>query len=241
MAIIATAMDIQPTQHNGTGATQRHALIFGATGAVGGELLKLCLAGDRYRRVIVIARRPAFLKHDKLCWIEAESDELNMLEPVSGLSGGDAYCCLGTTIKAAGSKSAFRRVDYDYVLNAARFAKKCGAIQFSMVTAIGANPASPMLYTRTKGQIEAAVIAEEFPSLHIFRPSLLRGERAEFRLKEEVANCVSFLVTPFFLGGLRRYKPVEISSVARAMYVSADQDLPTGFPCIHENEEIQSY
>ena len=241
MAIIATAMNIQPTQRNGTGAMQRQALIFGATGAVGSELLKLCLDGDRYPRVIVIARRPTSLKHDKLFWIEAEFDALNRLETISGLSDGDAYCCLGTTIRAAGSESAFRRVDYDYVLNAARFAKKCGVIQFSMVTAIGANPASGMLYSRTKGQIEAAVIAEEFPSLHIFRPSLLRGERAEFRLKEEVANCVSFLMTPLFLGGLRRYKPVEISSVARAMYLSADQDVPTDSPCIHESDEIQSY
>ena len=234
-------MDIQPTQRQGTGAIQRQALIFGATGAVGRELLNLCLDGDRYRRVIAIARRPAFLKHDKLFWIEAEFDALNMLESVSGLADGDAYCCLGTTIKAAGSESAFRLVDYDYVLTAARFAKRCGVMQFSMVTAIGANPASAMLYSRTKGEIEAAVIAEEFPSLHIFRPSLLRGERAEFRLKEEVANCVSLLVTPLFLGRLRRYKPVEISSVARAMYLSADQDLTTGSPCIHESEEIQSY
>ena len=241
MAIIATAMNIQPNQRMGTGAIQRQALLFGATGAVGSELLKLCLDGNRYQRIIVIARRHASLTHDKLLWIETGFDTLNKLEPVSGLSDGDAFCCLGTTIKAAGSKSAFRRVDYDYVLNAARYAKKCGVIQFSMVTATGANPASRVLYSRTKGEIEAAVIEENFPSLHIFRPSLLKGERAEFRLKEEIANYASLLMTPLFIVGLRRYKPVEISRVARAMYLSADQDLPTGSPCIHESEEIQSY
>lgn len=241
LAIIAKAMNIQSTNRIGTGAMQRQALIFGATGAVGSELLKLCLDGDRYRRVIVIARRPTSLKHEKLLWIEAGFDTLNKLEPVSGLLDGDAFCCLGTTIKAAGSESAFRRVDYDYVLNAARYAKKCGVIQFSMVTATGANPASGMLYNRTKGEIEAAVIAENFPSLHIFRPSLLRGKRAEFRLKEEIANWVLFLMTPLFLVGLRRYKPVEISRVARALYLSADQDRPTGSPRIHESDEIQAY
>jgi uncharacterized protein YbjT (DUF2867 family) len=234
-------MNIQSTNRIGTGAMQRQALVFGATGAVGSELLKLCLDGDRYRRVIVIARRPTSLKHEKLLWIEAGFDTLNKLEPVSGLLDGDAFCCLGTTIKAAGSESAFRRVDYDYVLNAARYAKKCGVIQFSMVTATGANPASGMLYNRTKGEIEAAVIAEDFPSLHIFRPSLLRGKRAEFRLKEEIANWVLFLMTPLFLVGLRRYKPVEISRVARALYLSSDQDRPTGSPRIHESDEIQSY
>jgi uncharacterized protein YbjT (DUF2867 family) len=195
-------MNIPSTQHIATGATQRQALVFGATGAVGSELLKLCLDGDRYRRVIVIARRPTSLKHEKLLWIEAGFDALNKLATVPGLLDGHAFCCLGTTIKAAGSASAFRRVDYDYVLNAARYAKKCGVIQFSMVTATGANPASRVLYSRTKGEIEAAVIADV---------------------------------------GLRRYKPVEISRVARAMYVSADQDLPTGSPCIHESEDIQSY
>ena len=241
MAIIATTMNIQSTQSIGTSEMQRQALIFGATGAVGSELLKLCLDGHRYQRIIVIARRPASVKHDKLVWIEAGFDTLDKLEPVSGLSDGDAFCCLGTTIKAAGSESAFRRVDYEYVLNAARYAKKCGVIQFSMVTATGANPASRLLYSRTKGEIEDAVMAENFPSLHIFRPSLLKGERAEFRLKEELANCASFLMTPLFLGGLRRYQPVEIFRVARAMYVSADQYLPTGSPCIHESEEIQSY
>lgn len=220
---------------------QRQALIFGATGAVGSELLKLCLDGNRYRRIIVIARRPAAMKHDKLVWIEAGFETLGELEPVSGLSYGDAFCSLGTTIKAAGSESAFRRVDYDFVLNAAIYAKRCGVFQFGMVTATGANPASRLLYSRTKGEIETAVMAENFPSLHIFRPSLLKGERAEFRLKEELANCASFLMTPLFLGGLRRYKPIKVSRVARAMYVSADQVPPTGSPCIHESEEIQSY
>jgi len=152
---------------------QRQALIFGATGAVGGELLKLCLEGDRYSRVTVIARRATTLEHEKLQWIEAEFDALSSLEPVSGMGEGDAYCCLGTTIKAAGSEAAFRRVDHDFVLNSARFAKRCGARQFSMVSALGANPEARSLYNRTKGEVDAAVIAEGFPSPLTFCPSLL--------------------------------------------------------------------
>jgi len=220
---------------------QRQALIFGATGAVGSELLTLCLDGNRYSRVTVVARKPTSLTHEKLQWTTAEFDALDNLAPVSGLVDGDAFCCLGTTIKTAGSEEAFRRVDYDYVLNAARFAKTNGVTQFSLVTALGANPESGMLYNRTKGEVEATIIAEAFPTLNIFRPSLLKGKRAEFRLKEDIANGLAFLMTPLFHLGLQRYKPVEIPTLARALYVSADQAIKSTAPRIFESDEIQGY
>jgi uncharacterized protein YbjT (DUF2867 family) len=220
---------------------QKEVIIFGATGAVGSELLRLCLDGNRYSRVHVIARRPTSLTHEKLQWTTAEFDALDNLELVSGLVDGDAYCCLGTTIKAAGSEEAFRRVDYAYVLNAARFAKKSSVTQFSLVTAIAANPESRILYNRTKGEVEAALIEEGFPTLNIFRPALLKGKRAEFRLKEEIGNWLMFLVTPLFHIGLQRYKPVEISTLARALYVSADRKNKTISPRIFESDEIQTY
>ena len=222
-------------------AVHRQVLIFGATGAVGSELLKLCLEDDRYSQVTVIARRPRCLKHPKLNWIETEFDALNSLAPVSGLADGDAFCCLGTTIKAAGSEAAFRRVDYDYVVNAARYAKECGVTHFSLVTAIGANSESSIFYNRIKGEVEAAIVAEDFPSLHIFRPSLLTGSRAEFRLKEEIGKCVFFVMTPLFHVGLLRYKPVEISKLARALRNCANQNRMTGSPRIFESDEIQTY
>jgi uncharacterized protein YbjT (DUF2867 family) len=219
----------------------KQAIIFGATGAVGGELLNLCLEGDRYSRVSVIARRSTSLAHEKLQWIESEFDALADLEPVVGLEGGDAYCCLGTTIKAAGSKAAFRRVDHDFVLNSARFAKRCGAKQFSMVSALGADSESSTFYNRTKGEVEEAVAAEDFPVLRVFRPSLLKGERDEFRLGEEIGNAVSLLLTPLFHLGLRKYQPVEISRLARAMYVSADEDRSSDTHYVFESDEIQTY
>jgi len=219
----------------------RHALIFGATGVVGRELLTLCLDGDRYSRVTVVARRRASLEHEKLQWIDTDYGALDNLEPISGLADGDAYCCLGTTIKAAGSAAAFRRVDYDYVVSAARTAKKSGVMQFSMVSALGANPNSRGLYNRTKGEVEEAVSAVNFHSLRIFRPSLLKGKRAEFRLAEEIGNWVMLLMTPMFYLGLRKYQPVEFAKLARAMYLSADEDRTTGTPYIFKSDEIQSY
>ena len=220
---------------------QRQALIFGATGAVGGELLKLCLEGDRYSQVAVIARRTTSLEHEKLHWIESEFDALEGLEPVAGMVDGDAYCCLGTTIKAAGSEAAFRRVDHDFVLNSARFAKRCGVRQFSMVSALGADPESSTFYNRTKGEVEAAVAAENLPFLRIFRPSLLKGKRDEFRPGEKIGNAVSLLLTPLFHLGLRKYQPVEISTLARALYVSADEERSGDTHYIFESDEIQTY
>ena len=110
-----------------------------------------------------------------------------------------------------------------------------------MVSALGANPESSTFYNRTKGEVEAAVIAEGLPSLRIFRPSLLKGERDEFRPGETIGNAVSFLLTPLFHLGLRKYQPVEISKLARALYISADDDRSNGVLYVFESDEIQAY
>ncbi len=219
----------------------KQAVIFGATGAVGSHLLELCLSGDRYQKVVVVARRAASSTHKKLDWIETGLDALDDLASIPGLVDGDAYCSLGTTIKAAGSKEKFHHVDFDLVLKAARFAKKCGVMNFSMVSALGADEKSNNFYLRTKGEAEAAVIAEDLPSLRIFRPSLLKGKRDEFRLKEEIGNFASLLLTPIFHFGLRRYQPIEIEKLARALYETAAEGSDAGAVCIYESDRLQSY
>jgi uncharacterized protein YbjT (DUF2867 family) len=220
---------------------KKQAIIFGATGAVGRQLLNLCLDGDRYQKVTVIARRPASFSHEKLNWLIAELDALNDMPPTTGLLDGDAFCCLGTTIKAAGSKEKFRLVDYGYVLNTARFSKRCGVRSFSMITAIGADAKSNTFYNQTKGDVEAAVIAEHMHSLHIFRPSLLKGKRDDFRLTEEVGNIASMLMTPIFCFGLRKYQPIAIEKLARGLYVTAAEKTSSGSVRIYESDELQSY
>jgi uncharacterized protein YbjT (DUF2867 family) len=220
---------------------KRQAIIFGATGAVGRELLNLCLNGDRYQKVTVIARRAAPVAHDKLDWVEADFDNLNNLAPISGLVDGDAYCCLGTTIKAAGSQAMFRRVDFDYVLNAAKFSNKCAVTNFSMISAVGADQKSSSLYNKTKGEVEQAVMAEQLNALRILRPSLLKGEREEFRLKEVIGNLASLLLTPVFFFGLKKYQPIEIKKLARGLYNSVNEEIASGSVRIYESDEIQAY
>jgi uncharacterized protein YbjT (DUF2867 family) len=218
----------------------KQAIIFGATGAVGRQLLNLCLNSDRYQKVTVIARRPATLSHVKLNWIEAELNTLDSLAPMSGLVNGDAFCCLGTTIKTAGSEAAFRKVDFDYVVKTARFAKTCAVLNFSMISAVGANAKSNNFYSRTKGEVEAAVIAEELPALRIFRPSLLKGKRDDFRPMEAFGNIASLLLTPLFLFGLRNYQPIGIEKLALAMYNTTTEGID-GAVRIYESSELQSY
>lgn len=216
----------------------KQAMIFGATGAVGRKLLDLCLNGDRYEKVTVIARGAASISHVKLNWLQVDFDGLTDLDPFPGLVGGDAFCCLGTTIKAAGSKEGFRRVDFDYILNAAKFSKRCSVRSFSMVSAVGANVESSNFYSRTKGEVELAVMAEKIDVLRILRPSLLKGARDEFRIKEKVGNIIAVLLMPVFFFGLRKYQPIDIEKLARVLYESVNEDFPSGSVCIYKNIEL---
>src|SRR5439155_15744926 len=139
----------------------------------------------------------------------------------------DVFCCLGTTIKRAGSQPAFRLVDHTFVVGLARAGLRAGATQFLLVSAIGADPASRVFYSRVKGETESAVRRLGFPSIQIFRPSLLLGERSEFRLGERIAMVVAPLPSLLLLGRLRRFRPIPAETVARAM-VNLAREAPRG-------------
>lgn len=203
----------------------RTALVAGASGLVGGHLLHLLLADAAYARVITLARRQLDTRHAKL---DQRVLDLGALDAVTDPPHvDDAFCCIGTTIKKAGSQDAFRQVDYDYVLAFARAAQRAGARQFLLVTALGADPASRIFYSRVKGEIEQAVRQLPFEGIQIFRPSFLMGERAEVRLAERIGVPVARVLAPLLVGPLRRYRPVDAADVARAM-VQVATEAPRG-------------
>ena len=203
----------------------RIALIAGASGLVGGHLLHLLLADAAYARVITLARRQLDARHAKL---DQRVLDLGALDAVADPPHvDDAFCCIGTTIKKAGSQDAFRRVDYDYVLAFARAAQRAGARQFLLVTALGADPASRVFYSRVKGEIEQAVRELPFQGIQIFRPSFLMGERAEARLAERIGVPIARVLAPLLIGPLRRYRPIHAADVARAMLQVA-KEAPRG-------------
>lgn len=191
------------------------ALIAGGSGLVGGFLLLELLAASEYERVIAVARRPLELEHPKLVQVTTEFAALRELK--HPLAGDDAFCCLGTTIKKAGSREAFRAVDQGAVLAFAWAAQRGGAKRFFHVSSLGANTRSRNFYLRVKGETEQALQVLGFATLGVFRPSLLRGPRAEFRLGERVGELGLAIAGPVLIGGWRKYRAIDAEVVARAM------------------------
>lgn len=207
------------------GQEGRKAVVAGGTGLVGIELVKLLLDDPRYARVVALTRRPgAIPPHPKLEERVVAYDRLE--EALAGAAGdalrdADVFCALGTTIRQAGSQEAFRQVDYAYPLALGRLAKASGAAQLLIVTAMGADPRSRIFYSRVKGDAEQALCGLGLPRLHIFRPSLLLGERQEVRAGERLAAALAPLWSAALRGPLRKYKPIAGRAVAMAMVHAA--------------------
>ncbi|TJY40908.1 oxidoreductase [Cohnella pontilimi] len=211
------------------------ALIMGASGLVGGALLQILLDAPEYERVKALVRRPLGIRHDKLNEVIVNFDALN--DDVDQFQVEDVFSCLGTTIKKARTREAMNRIDYEYPLEAARLAKSKGVQRFLVVSSMNANPESAIWYSRMKGSLERDLRRLELPSLHLFRPSLLLGDRDEFRLGERVAAFLVPRLSFLLVGGLRKYRAIEGVVVARAMYHAAQ--LPDKGTRIYLSDEIE--
>jgi uncharacterized protein YbjT (DUF2867 family) len=205
-------------------AETKRALLAGATGLIGGFCLLRLLADPSYSEVKVWSRRPIALSHRKL---SVELMDFSRM-PVDHEHFDRVFCCLGTTIGKAGSRKAFKRVDHDYPLALARYAKSAGAGMFLMVSALGANAGSRVFYNRVKGETENAISEVGLPGTIFFRPSLLLGPRRENRIGEKLGIMLSKAVTPLLIGRLSKYRPIEADAVAAAMIYAANHDLPSG-------------
>lgn len=190
------------------------ATLIGATGLIGSHLLEQLLADAYFDRVRILVRRPFDLDHPKLekklvDFTDAESYRL-------ALEGSDVvFCSIGTTQKKVkGDKVAYRKIDYDITVNTAKFCKLNGCETFVFVSAAGASSKSNNFYLKLKGEIEVAVNAIGLKHMHIVQPSLLLGNRNEFRLGEKIAKTIMPVIS-FLLP--KKYKPVKAEDVAREM------------------------
>jgi len=213
----------------------RTALVAGGSGLVGGHVLRQLLEDPDYDRVTALTRRPLALTHKKLVQRVVDFDRLAEVGDFPRVH--DVFCCLGTTIKQAGSQEAFRKVDLAYVVELGRMAVRHRASQFLVVTAVGADPRSRVFYNRVKGEAEEAVRRLQFDAIQIFRPSLLLGSRAQSRPAESIARVLSPLVAWAFLGPLARYRPIKAATVARAM-VRIAREAPRGAH-VYESDAIR--
>jgi uncharacterized protein YbjT (DUF2867 family) len=202
----------------------RTAIVAGASGLVGGHCLRRLLASGLHEQVIAFVRGPLNVVHKRLQQRTVDFDRLSRMSAFP--RGQDVFCCLGTTMKKAGSEAAFRKVDYEYVVRLAETSLRTGADRFFLVSAVGADPKSRVFYSRVKGEAEDAVVRLGFSGLHIFRPSLLVGSRPEKRPTEELGIAAARLVSGVLFGRARKYRPIKADTVARAMIVIAREGSP---------------
>lgn len=204
-------------------------MVLGATGLVGREIVRLLCADPGVDRIVVLTRRPFVAPDDpKLQMKVLDFDALD--SAADSFAVDQIFCALGTTMKQAGSEPAFRRVDLEYPLAAARLGVEHGARHFLLVSAVGASATSRVFYNRVKGELEDALRTLPYNSITIARPSLLLGDREEHRLGEELGKRIGWL-TP------GRYRPVAASAVALALVLAAREDRP-GMHII-ESEDIR--
>ncbi|TCJ19367.1 hypothetical protein EPD60_02845 [Flaviaesturariibacter flavus] len=197
------------------------ATLIGATGLIGGHLLRLLQADPYFGTVRVLVRRPIGLQSPR-----TEEKLINFADVESfrlGLEGSDViFVAVGTTQKkVGGDEAAYRKVDFDIPVAAARWGKEAGARHLLLVSSVGANAGSSNFYLRLKGQTEDAVKASGMEAVSVFRPSMLLGERKEARPGERIGQVASQLFSGLMMGGLRKYKPVLAELVAAAMIAQA--------------------
>jgi uncharacterized protein YbjT (DUF2867 family) len=211
------------------------ALLAGSTGLIGSYLLKRLIADTRYDKVIALSRKALPISHPKLKVVAVSLDTLPDVMPT--LEADDWFCALGTTIKQAGTQEAFRRVDYEYPLALGKQAAASGAGQFLLVSSIGATPSSSIFYSRVKGETEQELGALKLPKLHLFRPSLLLGDRAEHRRGERLWGILMKGLYPLLVGSLHKYRAVQGDVVAAAMINAANAPSELGV-LVYEGNQI---
>ena len=211
------------------------AVLIGATGLTGSNLTLKLLARDEFTEITCLVRTLPDEKPDGVTYIQTDFDMIHFKK----FNADTAFTCLGTTIKNAGSRENFYRVDYHYNMMFAETCKKAGVERFVLMSALGADSISSVFYNRVKGELEEAIINLNFKSLTIVRPSLLEGPRKESRPGELFARKAMNLLNPLMVGRLRRYRSVDIDKITSAMAEAAVLNNP-GVRII-ENEEILKY
>jgi uncharacterized protein YbjT (DUF2867 family) len=197
------------------------ATLIGATGLIGGELLNLLLKDDYFQAVRILVRRPFNLVHARLEKKLVDFNDNDSL--LVALDNSDIiFCTVGTTQKKVkGDKEAYRKVDYDIPVHAARFCKMVGCNVFVLVSAVGADSKSNNFYLKLKGEVEDQIGKLGIDSVHVMRPSMLVGDRDEFRFGEKIGTplmkAFSFLLPS-------KYKPIHARDVAKAMVTAAKRN-----------------
>jgi uncharacterized protein YbjT (DUF2867 family) len=207
----------------------KKAIVFGATGFIGSHLLRDLLDGADYAQVIAVVRKPLTLSHPKLTVLIGDLASLPALKPQ--LVADEIFIALGTTRKHTPDEAEYYKIDHDYPVLAAEIARANGARSVFLVTAVGANAKSGVFYIRTKGEVERDILALGFDHTHIFRPSMILGQRDEDRPRERLLIAAWGVLNPLLLGPADRYRGLTGEEIARAMANAAR----------HQTEKVRIY
>ena len=209
------------------------ALLFGASGLVGGQLLNQLISNNNYSKIKVFVRSVPQISNPKIEIIETDFN--NLANHKEDIKGDDCFFCIGTTKQNSPDKNEYRRVELDVPKDIAQIAKSNSVNSFVFISSGYADPNSSGDYLKFKGQVEEELKRLSFPKLGIVRPSFLLGNRKEKRVGEKIGIFVFKLLSPLFIGPLKKMKPINSEIVAKAMIRSANEDLQK---TIFESNEI---
>lgn len=192
------------------------AVLAGATGLIGSELLNMLLAAPDYDQILVVARKSTGITHPKLKELLIDFDKLD--DYTGEIIGHAIFCCLGTTRKKTPDMEHYRKIDHGYPVKLAQLGAQNGVEQYHLVSSLGANSKASSFYLRFKGETEEDVKQSGIKSVHIYQPSFITGDRKEFRLAEKILVGLSFVLDPLLWGSLKKYRSIPAKTIARAMF-----------------------
>ena len=209
------------------------ALVFGSSGLVGGHLVNQLILNSNYSKIKIFVRSKIELINPKIEIIETDFNDLEKYR--NDITGDDCFFCIGTTKKNSPDKNEYKRVELEVPKQIAQIAKSNSVNSFVFISSGYADPKSSGDYLKFKGEVEEELKRLNFPKLGIMRPSFLLGDRKEKRVGEKIGIFVFKLLSPLFLGPLKKMKPIHSATVAKAMIRTANEDLEKN---IFESNEI---
>lgn len=200
----------------------RNAILLGASGLIGSCLLKLLLENNVFSEVVIFVRKPLNIDHPKLQEVITDFSDLSALK--SHITGDVVFSCLGSTKSKTPDLKQYQRIDHEIPLQIAKYASENNVKQFHIVSALGAKASSDNFYSKMKGETEEDLKKIDFSSVHIYQPSLLRGNRKENRILEKLALLLTKVIDPLLIGSLKKYRSIEAEKVAEAMYHQSQKE-----------------
>jgi len=194
---------------------RKTAIILGATGLTGNILLNKLLIDERYDKIKIFTRKPLRLENKNVTEILCNLFELDNYK--ENFFGDDVFCCIGTTTKKTPDKEMYKKIDYGIPVAVGKLCIDNGIKTFAIMSSMGANANSSIFYNRTKGEMEQAVLEQKIENTYILRPSMIGGNRNEFRIAEKIGSILMKVLNPLFVGSLRKYKLIHAEIIANAM------------------------